>query len=158
MATHLCHMADFVHVPTAVTASRLLGLRFKEDDAESAVVQLRKHVRAGFSADRVERVAKQANLPVKDVLALIDLSQRTYERRQSDGKHLTLSQSDRLLRLARIFAKATHVLGSAEKASRFMQKSNRALCGESPFAHIDSELGEDAVLEILGRIEHGIIG
>ena len=151
-------MADFAQVPTAVTASRVLGLRFKETEEECVVARLRKHVRAGFAADRVEDVVRQANLPMKDVLALIDLSQRTYERRQSDGKHLTSAQSDRLLRVARVFAKATHVLGTKEKASRFMQKPNRALGGETPLSHIDSELGDDAVLEVLGRIEHGIIG
>ena len=65
-------------------------------------------------------------------------------------------ESERVLRVARTLTRATEVLGSAEKARRWMRKANRALGGESPLSMLDTDLGTQAADEVLTRIEHGV--
>lgn len=62
-------------------------------------------------------------------------------------------ESDRLLSIA---ARAAEVLGSEEKASRWLHSPNRALDGRRPLDIVDTDLGAREVEAVLGRIEHGV--
>jgi putative toxin-antitoxin system antitoxin component (TIGR02293 family) len=55
-----------------------------------------------------------------------------------------------------VFAQAVSVLGSDDKARRWIVKPSRALGGESPLHLLDTDIGTNAVLDELGRIEHGV--
>jgi putative toxin-antitoxin system antitoxin component (TIGR02293 family) len=57
---------------------------------------------------------------------------------------------------ARVAARVAEVLGSEEKASRWLMTPNRALGGEPPIALLETDLGARQVEDVLGRIEHGI--
>jgi putative toxin-antitoxin system antitoxin component (TIGR02293 family) len=48
------------------------------------------------------------------------------------------------------------VLGSTDKAARWLHTENRALGGQTPLALLDTDLGTRQVEEVLGRIEHGV--
>jgi len=56
----------------------------------------------------------------------------------------------------RIAAQAAEVLGSEEKASRWLHSPNRALGGSRPLDVVDTDLGAREVEAVLGRIEHGV--
>jgi putative toxin-antitoxin system antitoxin component (TIGR02293 family) len=58
--------------------------------------------------------------------------------------------------MARVVALAQEVLGSDEKASRWMNHPNRALGGRRPFDQLDTEPGVRSVEEILHRIAYGM--
>ncbi len=59
---------------------------------------------------------------------------------------------------ARLQARATDVLGSKEKALRWMTSPNGALGGATPISVInaDPELGARAADDVLVRIEYGV--
>jgi putative toxin-antitoxin system antitoxin component (TIGR02293 family) len=59
-------------------------------------------------------------------------------------------------RLGRITTLAVEVLGDAERATRWLQRPNRALGGAIPLALLDTDLGAQQVEHLLGRIEHGV--
>src|SRR3972149_2005506 len=80
---------------------------------------------------------------------------RTLARRKKD-RRLRADESDRLLRLGRVAARAEEVLGTADKAARWLGKPNRALGGKVPLAQLDTDIGAHQVEEILGRIAHGL--
>jgi putative toxin-antitoxin system antitoxin component (TIGR02293 family) len=61
-----------------------------------------------------------------------------------------------LVRFARIATFASDVLGDDAKASRWLQRPNRALSGRQPLSLLDTDLGAREVEAILGRIEHGV--
>lgn len=69
---------------------------------------------------------------------------------------LSLEESDKLQRLERVLNHAIRVLGTTEKANRWLRKSNRALEGVVPIELLISETGARQVEEILGRIEYGM--
>jgi len=85
----------------------------------------------------------------------ISVPERTLARRKR--ARFATDESDRLARLGRIAALAEEVLGSREKAGRWLQKSNRALGGVMPIERLRTEPGARQVEEILLRIEHGVI-
>jgi putative toxin-antitoxin system antitoxin component (TIGR02293 family) len=90
-----------------------------------------------------------------DLSRYLRLKKRTLARRRGEQR-LTADESERLVRLARVAARAEEVLGDRAAALRWIRKPNRALGGGVPIELLDTDLGLDAVLNILGRIEHGV--
>jgi putative toxin-antitoxin system antitoxin component (TIGR02293 family) len=76
--------------------------------------------------------------------------------RRKKEERLRADESDRLFRVARIAVQATEVLGSVEKASRWLHRPNLALGDQAPLKLLDTDIGARQVEEILGRIEHGV--
>jgi putative toxin-antitoxin system antitoxin component (TIGR02293 family) len=90
-------------------------------------------------------------------LSLLGMKKRTLARRRGEER-LTADESERLVRLARVAARAEEVLGDRGAALRWLRKPNRALGQASPLELLDTDLGLDAVLGVLGRVEHGVFG
>ena len=91
----------------------------------------------------------------EEIFSLV-VPKRTLARRKAANELLTVEETDKALRLARIAAQAERVFGEAEKAHRWLRKPKRALQGEMPLAYLASEAGARVVEEMLHRIEHGI--
>jgi putative toxin-antitoxin system antitoxin component (TIGR02293 family) len=64
--------------------------------------------------------------------------------------------SDRLVRIERIHALTTHVLGEGTKASRWLTTVSRALGAEAPLEMLDTDVGAQRVQEELHEIESGM--
>ena len=56
-----------------------------------------------------------------------------------------------------ILMRALEVFGNSERALEWMRENNPALDNEAPIRVIQSEDGRREVLNILGRIQHGVI-
>jgi putative toxin-antitoxin system antitoxin component (TIGR02293 family) len=140
--------------------SRLLGGRkiLRRLAAEPQPAQLAGAIRAGLPAAALESFVLRTEFDTEWVTALLGMSPRTWARRKAQAQQLTPVESDRLYRLAHAVARATDVLGSRDKGVRWLRKPNRALGGEAPFNLLDTEIGEEQVLAVLDRIEHGVFG
>lgn len=68
----------------------------------------------------------------------------------------TPEESARLRRIARVVRRAEMVFEDAAAALRWIQSANASLNGVSPLSLLDKEMGEGAVLDALGQIEHGV--
>lgn len=112
-------------------------------------------IRSGLPPSTVKEMAAALGVSQDRMAQILALSKRTFARRRTQAR-LTAAESDRLYRLARITARAGEVLGSTEKAARWLQKPNRALGGEIPIGLLDTDLGAGMVGTVLGRIEHGV--
>lgn len=119
-------------------------------------LELRPLIRRGLPPRSLESLARQMDMPTLVTAEMIGLVRRTVARRMQGRKPLDPEQSERLVRLARALAQATAILGSREKARRWLQKPNRALGGESPITMLDTDVGAQAVLDELGRIDYGV--
>lgn len=118
--------------------------------------ELRQTVNAGLPYASVEAVMAKFGLDRGEAATVLRLPQRTLARRKKD-RRLRADESDRLLRLARIGAQAVEVLGSEEKAARWLRRPNRALENRVPLELLDSDIGAKQVEDVLGRIEHGVV-
>jgi putative toxin-antitoxin system antitoxin component (TIGR02293 family) len=81
---------------------------------------------------------------------------RTLARRVAQNEPLTIEETDKAVRLARVDKLAAKVFGDSEKASRWLRKPKAALGGETPLAYLATEAGARAVEEMLNGIDHGI--
>ncbi len=79
----------------------------------------------------------------------------TYARR-ARSKLLSVAESEKAERLARVLATAEEVLANADKAHRWMRAPNRELDGKNPLEVAASELGARQVETILWQVAHGI--
>ncbi len=86
----------------------------------------------------------------------LGIPQRTFTRRLSRHSRLTAAESDRTVRLARVYATAVEMIGNADKAAQWLRTPNRALGGEVPIDQLDTDLGVKEVENILGRIAYGV--
>lgn len=79
----------------------------------------------------------------------------TLIRRQKQGSPLSVEESQKAERMARVFSFAVEVWGNEEQAREFMKKSHPMLDDRSPFDASLSELGARQVEQILGRLMFG---
>jgi putative toxin-antitoxin system antitoxin component (TIGR02293 family) len=116
--------------------------------------KLLEAVRRGLPTSTVDALADSLGVQRTAVADLANVSIRTLTRKR-DGV-LDATASDRVMRVARILAFATRVLGSRENAARWMNTPNRALNAVPPIALLDTDLGTQEVEAVLGRIVHGV--
>jgi putative toxin-antitoxin system antitoxin component (TIGR02293 family) len=82
---------------------------------------------------------------------------RTLARRTAEKQPLSVEETDRAVRLARVGKMAETIFKSAEKAHRWLRKPKPSLEGETPLNYLASETGARVVEEMLTRIDHGIL-
>jgi putative toxin-antitoxin system antitoxin component (TIGR02293 family) len=133
----------------------ILGLAQKHTPAMT-MLDLTAYIRKGLPYQSLERVSRRLEMSSLAMVESLGLAKRTVARRVQDRKPLSPTESERLVRLTRVFAEARQVLGSDDKARRWMFKPSRALGGEIPLRLLDTDIGTNAVFDELGRIEHGV--
>lgn len=111
--------------------------------------------RSGLPYSSLASITRMLDISAESLASALALPKRTLARRKTESK-LTAIESDRVLRLARVVAAAVDVLGSGSKASRWLQRPNRALGNETPLSQMDTDAGVRMVEQLLGRIEHGV--
>ena len=113
-------------------------------------------VREGLPARVLDALAENLTLTRTELGAALGIAERTLARRRKEGV-FTAEESAKLLRLARVARRATEVFERSEAAIDWPKRPNRALGGE-PLDLLDTEIGAENVLDVLGRIEHGVFG
>src|SRR5439155_25956566 len=86
----------------------------------------------------------------------LGIPQRTLTRRLSQASSLTPAESDRTVRMARVYANAVEMIGDQDTAIEWLRTPNRALGGERPLDRLDTDVGAREVEDILGRIAYGV--
>lgn len=117
---------------------------------------LARLVRAGLPAGSVTELAERLRMGSGALSRKLGIPQRTLTRRLGSGAHLTVAESDRTARMARICAEAEDSIGDREKAMEWLLTPNRALRGEAPVDLLDTDTGTRLVEDVLGRIAYGV--
>lgn len=118
---------------------------------------LREVVRAGLPAGSLTRLMRVYSMTQEEIATNLQIPSRTLSRRIAESGRLMASESEKVVRLARIIALADEVFDNdVEKVTYWLRRRNRALRGETPLSLMDSELGAEQVQEVLGRIQGGV--
>lgn len=80
---------------------------------------------------------------------------RTRRHRKVRREPLTVDESDRLVRLARIQAVAEDVFGDADKANKWLREPLGILDGRSPLEVARTDSGARLIEQILAKIDWG---
>ena len=142
-------------MPATAEIVEALGGREARNGPVDSPEDLKNWIREGLPFKSLERVMERFGIAREEISSILDLPARTLARRKQEQR-LRRDESDRLFRLVRIAAQASRVLGSMEKAARWLHSPNRALGGKPPLESLDTDLGSRQVEEVLGRIEHGV--
>ena len=128
----------------------LLGLDFFD------LPTILKAIEKGFSWKTFERFLKNIDLPAEQIADIIGIPRRTLARRKNEGR-LKPDESDRLLRLARVFGSALDLFnGNRDAAVLFLTDVNIALGGVAPIELARTQIGADEVENLVGRIQYGL--
>jgi putative toxin-antitoxin system antitoxin component (TIGR02293 family) len=118
--------------------------------------ELAQLVRDGIPVQALVVLAQRAGLRQAEVSSRFGISQRTLTRRIAQHSKLTAAESDRAVRLARVYTSAEETLGDGDKAAEWLKTPNRALGGARPLDQLDTDPGVREVEEVLGRIAYGV--
>jgi putative toxin-antitoxin system antitoxin component (TIGR02293 family) len=113
-------------------------------------------IRAGLPATIITVLADRLTMHRLDIAKKLGIPPRTLTRRLSQHARLTVDESDRAARMARIIALASEILGANEKASSWLRTPNRALGGKLPIDEIGTDPGYRSVEEVLYAIAYGM--
>lgn len=120
-------------------------------DSEADVLGL---VEEGISTRAYEAVVVRLKLP-KDAIG----AETTIRNRLRSSQRLNADESERLVRLLRVYASASKVFGSEEKAVEWMHKARRFIPDKPPITPVDlagRESGARLLEEQLLRTAHGV--
>ncbi len=124
---------------------------FKSNGVLGQVAELKE----GLSAGIVDSLGKELEISRKELARVAGVAERTLIRKIQAGR-LTADQSERMNRVARLLVRAVDVLGSKERALRWLKAPRSYFAGKPPLDFADTELGCQEVFNLLGRIEYGV--
>lgn len=136
-------------VPRPSPALNVIG--FKSDDVMGQVAELKEGLPGGI----VDALGRELEISRKELARIAGVAERTLIRKIQEGR-LSADQSERMARVARLLAKAIEVLGTKERALRWLKTPRDYFTGKPPLDMADTELGCGEVFNLLGRIEYGV--
>jgi putative toxin-antitoxin system antitoxin component (TIGR02293 family) len=129
----------------------LLGLRSFD------TASLLKRLEEGLSYAAFERLKKRLEVTSHELADAALITHRTLARRKKEGR-FGPGESDRLVRLSRVFARAIELFeGDVEGARSWLMRPVLGLGNAVPFELARTEVGAREVENLIGRIEHGVI-
>ena len=114
-----------------------------------------KALKSGLPISSFEKLQKIMDVPAGELASTVNIAPRTLSRRKKQGK-LQTDESERLLRIGRLFYMALELFEDKRLARQWFKEPNKALGGSSPLNYSDTEPGAKEVEMLIGRLEHGV--
>lgn len=133
-------LAQLLGLPHAIDSDRELARIVSERLDPTAIESLQFH-----------------GLTPKEIAALI-IPLRTLSHRRARAEPLTVGESDRAVRVARLMVLATSVFGSAERGLAWLRSPLARFDDAAPIALLATEMGARLVEELLIQIDEGYAG
>src|SRR3954468_17931267 len=136
----------------SLDAAKTLGLKTApRNDLEWVELTL-----AGLPSSVVGHLARTLGWTRERLAETLDLVPRTIARRLKKKERLTTPESERMLRVARVLARASEVLEGEDKANGWILRENRMLGGHRPIDLLRTDIGTELVMNELVKIDYGM--
>lgn len=112
-------------------------------------------IREGFDVKSVEMLRSSLDVTQGVLGDLINMPTRTLARRKKTGR-LHTDESERVYKYAALLERAEEVLEDRDEAVSWLKTPLRVLGGQTPLKYADTAVGSEEVMNLLGRIEHGV--
>ena len=143
---------DLICENTTAAHPYLVFLGLRRFDTPSLLERLK----SGLSFASFNRLRQNIKLSQEELGALMQISPRTLARRRTQ-KRLETDESDRLVRLSRVFGKTVELFeGHDDSARAWLARPLPGLGGQRPLDLLDSEVGAREVEALIERLEHGV--
>ena len=126
-----------------------IGIKSKNID------DLIRKIQRGFPVSSFEKLRRKLDVSDNLLSQVINIPKRTLTRRKQQGR-LNVVESEKLLRIARLYDKALEVFEDEEAAEKWLKEPARGLGGVIPLEYAKTELGAQEIEKLLIRIEHGV--
>jgi putative toxin-antitoxin system antitoxin component (TIGR02293 family) len=114
-------------------------------------------IKRGFPVSVIDKMTEELAIPQSELLEIISLPSATLTRRRGE-KRLNSKESDRIYRIASVYRSALQLFEGDKNAARnWLNTPAKALSGETPLHHLNTEAGADEVQDLIGRLEYGVI-
>lgn len=115
-----------------------------------------KQLMEGIQRMVFAQVAKEiAMIPEKELAQISGLSQRTISR-MSDDQLLPQQSAEVIISIMRTYQRAVEVFESEDTAHKWLKTPLNVLGNQTPLQAVSNRFGAELVLDLLGRIEHGV--
>lgn len=119
--------------------------------------RLYQALREGLPYTVYGKLAELAGLDKKQLAKITVIASATLQRRAKSGR-FTQDESDRLYRFAEVLKAAEELFeGNIERASHWLKQPVTGLGGRRPVEMLATSAETEAVLDLIGRLEHGVI-
>jgi putative toxin-antitoxin system antitoxin component (TIGR02293 family) len=112
-------------------------------------------IRVGISKKSLDHLIAQIGYSISDIASVLHVSDRNLRRYEPQEK-LNAEQSERLVEMAKLYAKGEDVFGSIDTFNEWMNSEILALGNQTPKSFLDTSLGIQLLMKELSRIEHGV--
>ena len=126
-----------------------IGIKSKNID------DLIRKIQRGFPVSSFEKLRRKLDFSDNLLSQVINIPKRTLTRRKQQGR-LNVVESEKLLRIARLYDKALEVFEDEEAAEKWLKEPARGLGGVIPLEYAKTEIGAQEIEKLLIRIEHGV--
>lgn len=115
-----------------------------------------REIERGLPLSTLEQFSAYSGIPIKNLLEVV-IPPRTLKHRRQKKEPLSIEESDRLARVAKIYELAVKVYGSREEGKEWMIRPKRRFDEKTPMTMLRTEAGEEAVEEFLVQIDEGMV-
>lgn len=138
-------------ISDALGGRKILGKKVESS------LEISDMISAGLPSKAALFLQRLLDLGDEDYSSALGVSAKTLSRyRMTPRTHLAAEVSDRLYRIARIYALAEEVLENKDAAINWLHRPQIGLNERIPFELIRTEAGTKEVEELLYRIEYGM--
>ncbi len=111
-------------------------------------------IRKGVATQVFEQIATAIGVGKETLAAKLNINAQTLRKRKS--RMLSADEAEKSLRVARVFAMASEVLGSEDEARQWLNDQIPALGGKRPLDLLDTDVGAQQVTNLLQCIKWGM--
>lgn len=113
-------------------------------------------INKGLPYEVYNKLADVIQIDKREIADAINLASATLARRAKTGK-FTKEESDKFYRLTEVLSASTELFeGDQEAAKRWLKQPAKGLGNKIPIQMLGSSAETEAVLDLIGRLEHGV--
>jgi len=112
-------------------------------------------IRKGLPKKVIDHLMKRTGFTEDEMAMILHVSKRTLQRRDLTSE-FNPEQSERLIELAKLFAKGEDVFGGPDQFKEWIDTRVLSLGDKKPREFMDTSIGLSLLMDELGRIEYGI--
>lgn len=124
-------------------------------EVETSPMDLVRLSRKGIKKSALGNLSSALNITMKELAKLLPVTERTLQRRAANSL-LNSTTSQQAILLGQLITRGTEIFGNREVFQQWVRQSNKALGNYAPLDIMDTAIGIQLVMDVLGRLEHGV--
>lgn len=120
-------------------------------------LELTRMLEAGLPVAVIDDIRHWSAMSRAEIMKVTGINERNIARRKSAGKSLSPNESERIARFVRVMDAAVQLFGgNKEDATQWLSRPVKGLGNIAPITLLATESGALDVLDLIGRLEHGV--